>query len=74
MSVSTPIKYVTNQYPFKTYKALLTQTPPLSGNDFSSATYVYSDYTCEIFENSSNNRRLSFYDGSDVLNIVNVNA
>ena len=46
----------------------------LSGNDFSSATYVYSDYTCEIFENSSNNRRLSFYDGSDVLNIVNVNA
>jgi hypothetical protein len=30
MSVSAPIKYVTNQYPFKTYKALLTQTPPLS--------------------------------------------
>jgi hypothetical protein len=33
MSVSAPIKYVTNQYPFKTYKALLTQTPPLSGTE-----------------------------------------
>lgn len=33
MSVSSPIKYVTNQYPFKTYKALLTQTPPLSGTE-----------------------------------------
>ena len=30
---SAPIKYVTNQYPFKTYKALLTQTPPLSGTE-----------------------------------------
>lgn len=40
--------------------------------DFSTATYVYSNYTCEVFENSSNNNKLSYYDGSDVLNIVNI--
>jgi hypothetical protein len=40
--------------------------------DFSTATYVYSNYNCEVFENSSNNNRLSYYDGSDVLNIVNI--
>lgn len=40
--------------------------------DFSTATYVYSNYNCEVFENSSNNNKLSYYDGSDVLNIVNI--
>ena len=49
---SAPVKYVTNQYPFKTYKALLTQTPPLSGTeilDFDNKliigeSYVILDY------------------------------
>ena len=44
----------------------------INSNDFSTATYVYGDYNCELFENSSNNKRLSYYDGSDVLNITNI--
>jgi hypothetical protein len=40
--------------------------------DFTSSTHVYSGYNCEIFTNSSNVIRLSYYDGSDVLNVVNV--
>lgn len=46
----------------------------VSGYDFSSATFVYGNYNCNIFENSSNSIRLSYYDGSDVLNITNINS
>jgi len=41
-------KYVTNQYPFKTYKALLTQTPPLNGfdiTDFDNKLIIGEEYT-----------------------------
>lgn len=43
-------------------------------NDFSSATHVYGFYNCEIFTNSVGSQRLSYYDGSDVLNITNITA
>lgn len=42
--------------------------------DFSSATHVYGDYNCTLFKNSSLSSRLSYYDGSDVLNITNINV
>lgn len=42
------------------------------GIDFTSATFVYGNYNCNLFENSNNINRLSYYDGSDVLNIVNI--
>ena len=45
-----------------------------SSYDFLSATFVYGNYNCNVFENSSNSIRLSYYDGSDVLNITNVTA
>jgi hypothetical protein len=34
---------------------------------------VYEEYTCNIFKNSALLNRLSYYDGSDVLNIKNIN-
>jgi hypothetical protein len=34
---------------------------------------VYEVYTCNIFKNSALSNRLSYYDGSDVLNIKNIN-
>jgi hypothetical protein len=34
---------------------------------------VYEGYTCNIFKNSANTDRLSYYDGSDVLVIKNIN-
>ena len=34
---------------------------------------VYEEYTCNIFKNSALSDRLSYYDGSDVLNIININ-
>jgi len=40
--------------------------------DFSSDTHVYGDYNCTLFKNSSLSSRLSYYDGSDVLNITNI--
>lgn len=34
---------------------------------------VYESYNCELFINSGNINRLSFYDGSDILNIKDIN-
>jgi hypothetical protein len=34
---------------------------------------VYEGYTCNIFKNSGLTDRLSYYDGSDVLTIKNIN-
>lgn len=34
---------------------------------------VYESYNCELFINSGNQNRLSFYDSSDILNIKNIN-
>ena len=34
---------------------------------------VYEEYTCNIFKNSALSNRLSYYDESDVLNIININ-
>ena len=46
----------------------------LSSTDFTSATHVYGNYNCELFINSTLAQRLSYYDGSDVLTIVNINS
>lgn len=35
---------------------------------------VYETYTTQIFNNSANNPRLSYYDGSDILTITNINV
>ena len=34
---------------------------------------VYEEYTCQIFERQGGNKRLSFYDSSDILTIKNIN-
>ena len=34
---------------------------------------VYEQYTCQIFERQGGNKRLSYYDSSDVLTIKNIN-
>jgi hypothetical protein len=46
----------------------------LSSTDFTSATHVYGNYNCELFINSTSAQKLSYYDGSDVLTIVNINS
>jgi hypothetical protein len=38
--------------------------------DFSAATHVYAQYSCEIFHNSALAYRLSYVDGSDVTQVV----
>lgn len=42
--------------------------------DFTSATHVYSNYECTIFNNSSATLRLSYYNASDVLTVVDPTA
>jgi hypothetical protein len=44
----------------------------LFSTDFSTATYVYGDYNCTLFKNSVLSPRLSYFDGSDTLTVVNV--
>jgi len=46
----------------------------LSAIDFNTATHVYGDYNCTLFKRSDGTGRLSYYDATDVLNIVNVDA
>ena len=46
----------------------------VSSYDFTSATHVYGNYNCDIFSNSLGFVRLSYYDGSDVKHITNVDA
>lgn len=43
----------------------------VSGVDFTNATYVYHDMNCDIFKGKVKNR-LSFYDESDNINIVDI--
>ena len=42
--------------------------------DFSLATHVYGDYTCNIFRRSNGTLRLSYINGSDVIQYTAVNA
>jgi hypothetical protein len=46
----------------------------LSSIDFTLATHVYGNYNCEIFKRQDSNNRLSYYDGADVIQIVNIDA
>jgi len=46
----------------------------LYSTDFTTATHVYGDYNCTLFKNSALSSRLSYYDGSDILTITNVNS
>jgi hypothetical protein len=46
---------------------------PTSTN-FTSATHVYADYTCNIFKRSDNTLQLSYIDGSNVIQYTAVNA
>lgn len=46
----------------------------LSSIDFTLSTHVYGNYNCEIFKRQDSNNRLSYYDGADVIQIVNIDA
>jgi hypothetical protein len=46
----------------------------VAGQDFTSSTYVYGAYNCDIFANNGFVAKLSYYDIFNVLNIANVNA
>jgi len=37
-------------------------------------THVYGDYNCTLFKNSIPSSRLSYYDGTDTLTIVNITS
>jgi hypothetical protein len=44
----------------------------LTNVDFTSSTLVYGNYNCNIFKNQAGLLRLSYYDGTDVLLIVDI--
>lgn len=46
----------------------------ISGTDFSSATHVYGAYHCTLFKRQDGTARLSYFNNSDVLTVVNANA
>ena len=46
----------------------------ISNIDFTTASHVYGTYSCNIFKNSAQIDRLSYYDSFDVLNVVNINS
>jgi hypothetical protein len=46
----------------------------LQSTNFSLATHVYGDYNCQIFKRSDGTLRLSYIDGSDVIQYTAVNA
>jgi hypothetical protein len=41
--------------------------------DITQTPSVYESFNCEIFRNSNNTDRLSYYDGNDILTIKNIN-
>ncbi len=57
----------------KDFKQNTIKNATLSGN-VTSATHIFSVYPTEIFKNSSGANRLSYFNGSDVLTVVNTNA
>ena len=52
----------------------MNNTMDFTGIDFTSATHVYGNYNKDIFKNSLGNIRLSYYNDTDVLTVVNANA
>ena len=46
----------------------------VSNLDLTSSTHIYNSYNCEIFRNSNNVVRLSYYNGTDVLTITDIDA
>jgi hypothetical protein len=51
-------------------------TTPIYSTDFTvnyPTASVYQTYTCQIFERAGGDKRLSYYDNSDVLTITNIN-
>jgi hypothetical protein len=46
----------------------------LNGTNFTTATHVYGDYTCQIFIRSDNTFQLSYIDGTNTIQYAAVNA
>jgi hypothetical protein len=46
----------------------------ITGVDFTTATHVYASYNCAIFKRVDGTARLSYFDNSDVQQVVNANA
>jgi hypothetical protein len=46
----------------------------LTSTNFTSATHVYGDYTCNIFKRSNNTFQLSYIDGSNVIQYTAITA
>lgn len=53
---------------------ILENSIDLNSVDFSSATHIYADYSKTIFKRSDGTNRLRYFNASDTLTIVNVNA
>ena len=46
----------------------------IDSQNFSTSTFVYGNYNCEIFSNFTGGTRLSYYDSSDILTITGVTS
>jgi hypothetical protein len=62
------VNTIGNDFRWNTTKYLVVST------DFSLATHVYADYNCEIFRRSNSTLRLSYIDGSDVIQYTAITA
>jgi hypothetical protein len=56
-----------------TITSLITDNIQISVGVVPPSPSVYEGYTCNIFKNSANNDRLSYYDENDILTIKNIN-
>ena len=54
------------------FKYNITKTPINTTVDFTSATHVYQEYTCEIIKNANGDIKLKYYNASDVLTSVDI--
>lgn len=65
---------VSQSFRNNTIRTLVTNPLGYGGVDFTSATHVYAKYSCDIFLNSAEVIRLSYYDSVDVLTIDDIDA
>jgi len=71
---SNNISSMNYAFRYNTIRASVTNPLGYGGVDFTLATHVYAKYSCDIFLNSAEVIRISYYDAGDVLTIDDVDA
>lgn len=59
---------------FKSNSIRIDFSMSISDYDLTSATHIYGTYNCDLFSNSNGDIKLSYYNGSNALTVVDIDA